>query len=250
MTTRLSTVRMFIRSPRVGTLVVGGASFLISTIATIVGGACDGQFAIDLECGICQQIGPLANQKHFGPSWTADGETVVFGYRSADQSLAHVGGYSHHIYIVSSDGARLTRWIPLGAPPDDTLAFDYSPDLRDSKVAFATLRHARKGDRLHKIAIAELDGSGYRRMTDNDGSDLTPAWSPDGSRIAFTSNRAGFASKKDDLDGAAFNVYVMDADGSNVRGVAPNLFVSPHQPKWSPDGGYLEPIQQPRWRGK
>ena len=106
-------------------------------------------------------------------------------------------------------------------------------------MAFATLRHAGEGDRLHEIATANLDGSGYKRLTHSDGSDLAPVWSPDGARIAFLSDRAGFASKKDDLGSEAFNVYVMDADGSNVWDVAPSVFVSPHQAKWSPDGAYL-----------
>ena len=41
----------------------------------------------------------------------------------------------------------------------------------------------------YEIATANLDGSGYRRLTDANGSDILPAWSPDGSRIAFVSNR-------------------------------------------------------------
>src|SRR5262249_49437685 len=53
-------------------------------------------------------------------------------------------------------------------------------------------------------------------------------WSPDGEYIAFASNRDG-----------DINVYVMDADGSNVRRVTRDLPGSQLKPTWSPDGTRL-----------
>ena len=47
------------------------------------------------------------------------------------------------------------------------------------------------------------DGSGQTRLTHNSVSDYHPSWSPDGSRIAFTSNR----------DGTESEIYVMNSDG-------------------------------------
>ena len=49
------------------------------------------------------------------------------------------------------------------------------------------------------------DGSGVTRLTNNSVSDRYPKWSPDGRRIAFTSNRDG-----------DHEIYVMNADGSGV----------------------------------
>jgi Tol biopolymer transport system component len=53
----------------------------------------------------------------------------------------------------------------------------------------------------------DADGTNVQQFTDNDAWawDLDPAWSPDGKRIAFQSDRDG-----DD------EIFVMDADGTNV----------------------------------
>jgi Tol biopolymer transport system component len=70
------------------------------------------------------------------------------------------------------------------------------------------------------------DGSNQTRLTDNAAaSDEFPSWSPDGTKIAFTSDRDG-----------NWEIYVMNAqDGSNQT----NLTIDPATdefPSWSPDG--------------
>src|SRR5947199_241856 len=50
------------------------------------------------------------------------------------------------------------------------------------------------------------------RLTNNNAMDSGPTWSPDGTRIAFWSNRDGKSE-----------IYVMDADGSNVKRLTNNL---------------------------
>lgn len=65
------------------------------------------------------------------------------------------------------------------------------------------------------------------RLTHNNAMDGSPVFSPDGGRIVFWSNRDG---KKE--------IYVMEADGSNVKRLTNNL-ADENNPKWSPDGGKI-----------
>jgi TolB protein len=53
-----------------------------------------------------------------------------------------------------------------------------------------------------------LETGEQRNVTDNQAYDGWPAWSPDGRRIAFASNRANAAFE-------AFDIYIAHADGSN-----------------------------------
>ena len=62
------------------------------------------------------------------------------------------------------------------------------------------------------------------RLTDNDARDSFPAWSPDGRRIAFDSDRDGNSE-----------IYVMNADGSGVTRLTDNDAIDSF-PTWSPDG--------------
>jgi WD40 repeat protein len=76
-----------------------------------------------------------------------------------------------------------------------------------------------------EIWVINADGSDQQKLTDNDATDWSPSWSPDGEQIAFVSNRDG----NDEI-------YVMDADGSNVRRLTQTTDASESFPAWSPDG--------------
>ena len=71
------------------------------------------------------------------------------------------------------------------------------------------------------------DGGNEQRLTENRKNDWEPSWSPNGERIAFSSDRKG------DLQN--FEIYVMDADGGNEQRLTENR-VDDSSPSWSPDG--------------
>ena len=171
-----------------------------------------------------------AEEERYDITWTGDATTIVFSNRGGSGSR-----HLTNIYVVDANGTQLTRWIPERAPQDakGELAYDSAPYVNPvtSKIVYATLRHGVYGFgarayRGLQIATAELDGSDYRRLTESDSRDLNPAWSPDGTRIAFVSNRGD----------RYFRVYIMDADGSNVVEAAPYGATRPERPLWSPDG--------------
>ena len=70
----------------------------------------------------------------------------------------------------------------------------------------------------------KADGSKPTRLTNNPAMDCWPVWSPDGKRIAFTSNRDG-----------NYEIYVMNADGSGQRNLTSNR-AQDNYATWSPDG--------------
>jgi Tol biopolymer transport system component len=71
----------------------------------------------------------------------------------------------------------------------------------------------------------DADGSGQRRLTRNTAGDYAPAWSPDGQKIAFASQRDGNVNHE---------IYVMDADDSGQRNLTRTPSAQEHDFAWSP----------------
>ncbi len=130
------------------------------------------------------------------------------------------------IYVVNPDGSGLQNLAPGGGGWEPT----WSPDR--TKILFTSFLHG-SGQADEEVYVMDADGSNMRRLTHTPGegtSSWSADWSPDGEQIVFTSNRDG-----SDLGWDGEELYVMAADGSNVRRLTRRLG-SEAVPAWSPDG--------------
>jgi len=115
----------------------------------------------------------------------------------AQDAVPHEGKYG--IYVLD----LATQKVELLYSTDNEI---YTSALRlnqlGKKLVFA--QKTDVNDESTEIFTIDVDGQNLERLTDNEHWDLYPAWSPDGTRIAFLSKR------DNDLD-----IYMMNSDGSN-----------------------------------
>lgn len=178
------------------------------------------------------------------PAWSWDGSRIAF---ASDRA----GGSS--IYGMNADGSAATR---MTNGPDDSSP-QWSPDgasicfSRDSAIwvtptkggaprrlargltcawsadgSRITFDRAERGGR--EIYTIPSAGGTEACVTHNGHGNGGPAWSRDGSSIAFNSNQDGFG----------FGIFVMTADGSSQMRVTGRRTFDAH-PAWSPDGRWI-----------
>jgi Tol biopolymer transport system component len=78
------------------------------------------------------------------------------------------------------------------------------------------------------LAVLSRDGSNWRDLTNDKFFDRYPRWSADGKKIAFVSDRSG-----------SYEIWTIDADGTNLRQVTFTGIPGTSFPLWSPDGKQL-----------
>ena len=198
---------------------------------------------------------------------TFEGERAGEGYFSADgrrmifQSERAEGNPFYQIYLMDLETGDIDRLSPgYGKTtcgwihPDGTRALFASTqfDLEarnkmraelDFRASGQIRRYSWDYDPTYEIVSVDLDSGAYTRLSEAPGYDAEGAYSPDGTKIVFASNRHAYAAELSEAEAARLErdpsffmeIYVMDADGTNVR----RLTRTPGYdggPFWSADG--------------
>ena len=101
--------------------------------------------------------------------------------------------------------------------------FDADVDRTGTFMVYASTQHDHDSDIYRK----SIDGRTTTQLTNDPGHDLMPEISPDGSKIAFTSNRNG-----------NWDVFVMPISGGPAMQITSDSANELH-PTWSPDGSAM-----------
>jgi Tol biopolymer transport system component len=150
------------------------------------------------------------------PSWSPTGEWIAF---------LNEDGYRGDLYLIRPDGTdqtRLTNTADISRDGD----LVWSPD--GSRIAFSAYR----GGNLEifvmnvDVILDGTEGSQLQQLTESPTGvrNLVTSWSPDGGKLAFSSDRDGNTE-----------IYLMGQDGSNVVRLTNNTNYD-GEPCWSPDG--------------
>jgi Tol biopolymer transport system component len=113
---------------------------------------------------------------------------------------------------------------------DEVFNPTWAPD--GSAICFTAMTRG-----LTDLFIYDFRESKLRRLTNDPYAELQPAWSPDGLRIAFATDR--FTSDLRTLSFGPYRLALVDLYGGRIEPVGPITYGKNINPQWSPDGRAL-----------
>lgn len=152
-----------------------------------------------------------------GISWSPQGDRIAFAAKSGEKDALYILDVEKREvrkrYVFDLDGLFSPSWSPSG-----------------DRVAFVGLK-----DGMSDIYTVNLSDSSLQRLTHDLYDDTKPAWSWDGRRIAFSSDRH---SGKEGPSYGRYDIFVMNADGSQMERITESK-ASDQSPSWSPDNSKI-----------
>ena len=141
-------------------------------------------------------------------AWTSDSREVIFGGGAGQRNMLRVQA--------DGSGKPVSMGLREAAFP--------AASTRGNRLAYAEMRYDVN------LWEADLEETGHatrtwRKLTPSTGRKVNAQYSPDGKRIAFSSNRAG-----------NYEIWVADADGGNASPLTAEGGQVTGSPRWSPDG--------------
>lgn len=183
------------------------------------------------------------------PRWSPDGRTLAFLSDRDGTNQLHLlplGGGEPRRVTSLPHGAGAAVWAPDGS----RIAFRAEVDTPAVRAGNADGAAAAPRPRVVTRAQYKADGTGYTfwrrhqlfvlaladgrvaQLTDEDVEHGSPAWSPDGGRLAFIRARAGAG------DYSLFDLWTVDAGGGPPRQLTREIGRAV-APAWSPDGAWI-----------
>jgi Tol biopolymer transport system component len=119
------------------------------------------------------------------PDFSPDGKKIVFsGIDGGRSNLYTIEIETGEVEQITDD--RYTQRDPAWSPDGKQIAFttEYGPGTDMDRLIFSDYR----------IAVLELESGEYTVMPNSFGNNISPQWSPDGSKLAYVSDRTGIAN--------------------------------------------------------
>ena len=212
----------------------------------------------DATCGPFSSDGGI--RSHF-IYWTPDGSHLIFNpkdpywpYDGGIIKIASVEGFQDRTIVDANPDYEFKDGFHADLSPDgSTIVYSSCQFVIDQELLAELLTPTELKDkgkyidrwgplREYEIATIDVDGSVPRRLTNNNRIENYPAWSPDGTQIVFLSTEESRLGSDIFI---AHMLYIVNADGSNVREIASTERIdairhfAPSPPVWSPDGQWL-----------